>query len=97
MKNTVMVGGLLGIVFSLAAMLFAVVDDSYTFGNFGLLAMLGSIIGVVGSFYLLKNNSMAITSIVFGCVLGVYGLSYLYIIPLVLMLFPCIYIGFKHS
>ncbi|WP_217588664.1 hypothetical protein [Lentibacillus saliphilus] len=96
MKITAMLGGLLGVFFSLVAMLFAVVDDSYTFGNFGLLGILGGIIAIIASFQLAKNRIAPFLLLV-AILLGVYGLSYLYILAALLMAIPLVYYTFKYQ
>ncbi|WP_010651713.1 hypothetical protein [Oceanobacillus massiliensis] len=88
MRITIMIGGLFGILISLTAMLFAVVDDSYTLGNFGLLGVLGGIMGIVGSFNLKKRKNLAGALVLIGSILGLYGLWRFYLIPTILMLIP---------
>lgn len=89
MKTTAMLGGLIGVFLSLIAMLFALVDDSYTFGNFGLLGLLGGIIGIMASFQLSKNRTAPFL-LLLAILVGFYGLSYLYTLPAILMVIPMV-------
>ncbi|MDQ0160643.1 hypothetical protein [Alkalibacillus salilacus] len=73
MKNIIRIGGLSEVLISITAILLAIVDDSYTFGNFGILAILGSILGIVGSFKTQNNGNGNGFLIVSGIALGVYG------------------------
>ncbi|WP_010095564.1 hypothetical protein [Ornithinibacillus scapharcae] len=90
MKTVAMIGGLTGVFFSLFAMLFALVDDSYTLGNFGLLGVLGGIIGIIASFQLYKNKFSPFLLLI-AILLGFYGIFYLFLIPAILMAIPMIY------
>ncbi|SNZ10146.1 hypothetical protein SAMN05421503_1559 [Terribacillus aidingensis] len=81
MKYVALTGGILGFLISLAAQLFAVIDDSYTFGNIGFLGMLSGIIAVVCSFFLNKEPLWSGWLLILTSVSGVYALSGLYLIP----------------
>ncbi|SFL72583.1 hypothetical protein SAMN04487943_103298 [Gracilibacillus orientalis] len=92
MKVIIRIGGLLGILISLTAMLFAFVDDSYTLGNFGILAIIGSVMGIIGSFKIENKGNIDGFLIIIGIILGVYGLWVFYIIPAALMLVPYLWV-----
>ncbi|WP_433747556.1 hypothetical protein [Falsibacillus pallidus] len=81
MKVLGMVGGLLGIVLSLFCMLFAIVDDSYTFGNIGLLGVLAGIIAVIVSF---RNRRSSGIWLLVTAGMGIIGLAIFYTLPAVL-------------
>ncbi|MFD2680928.1 hypothetical protein [Bacillus seohaeanensis] len=92
MKGLAMTGGILGILISLTAQLFAVIDDSYTFGNIGFLGIICGIIGVIGAFQIGKNKTLATTLLVVSSFVGFYAIAAFYIIPAILMLIPALLI-----
>lgn len=91
MKTTAMIGGLLGIIISLTAQFFAIIDDSYTFGNIGVLGVLSGAIGIIGAFQLNRNNKLAAVILISSIILGVISISFLYILPAILVLNPTVY------
>ena len=46
MKHVALIGGIVGLLFSIIAQLFAVIDDSYTFGNIGFLGVFSGIVAL---------------------------------------------------
>ncbi|KGX84363.1 hypothetical protein [Pontibacillus litoralis] len=95
MRTTIIIGGLLGILISLTVMLSAIVDDSYTLGNFGILAIVGSVLAITGSFRLYNKGKLSGYFIITGCLLGIYGLWYFYTIPALLITIPYLFILLK--
>lgn len=81
---------ILGLIITLIAQLFAIIDDSYTFGNIWFLGVLSSIVGLIGSLLIYKNKSMGILILSISIVLGIISISYLYLIPAILQLI-CIF------
>lgn len=88
MKKSAMLGGALGILISVIAQLFAVVDDSYTIGNIGFLGMLSGVIGVIAGYQINKKNDVALIGLGIAIILGTIALSFLYLIPTILMIIP---------
>ncbi|PAD34245.1 hypothetical protein [Terribacillus saccharophilus] len=97
MRKTAITGGVLGLIISLLAQLFAVVDDSYTFGNFGLLGIISGIVAIVGASLIKRRPVLASILLIITTVTGIYGLSVFYIIPGILTLITGIYLLFKRS
>lgn len=93
MKTMAIIGGIVGSLISLLAMLFAIVDDSYTFGNIGLLGIVSGIIGIYGGLTLFKNNMTGSMLLLLSTVLGIVSISFLYAIPAILMLTPVLYVN----
>ncbi|APC48844.1 hypothetical protein [Virgibacillus halodenitrificans] len=91
MKTIAMLGGLLGIIISLTAQLFAIIDDSYTFGNIGFLGVLSGIIGIIGAFQVNRNNKLAAIILISSAILGFISISYLYILPATLVLISSVF------
>ena len=91
MKNVALIGGILGLLISVIAQLFAVIDDSYTFGNIGFLGMLSGIVAIVCSFNVNKRPIVSGWLLILTSVTGVYALSFLYSIPGLLTLLAGIY------
>ncbi|HFR4168331.1 hypothetical protein [Bacillus cereus] len=81
---------ILGLIITLIAQLFAIIDDSYTFGNIWFLGVLSSVVGLIGSLLIYKNKNMGILILSISIVLGVISISYLYLIPAILQLI-CIF------
>jgi hypothetical protein len=81
MKYLALTGGILGLLISLAAQLFAVIDDSYTFGNIGFLGVLSGIIALVCSFFLNKASLLSSWLLILTSLTGIIALSGLYLIP----------------
>ncbi|MEC5423808.1 hypothetical protein QGM71_09925 [Virgibacillus sp. C22-A2] len=84
-------GGVLGVVLSLLAQLFALIDDSYTFGNIGFLGIFSGVLGIIAGFQINKNTSFALIGLGIAILLGTIALSFLYFIPTVLMAIPFVY------
>ncbi|WP_079710254.1 hypothetical protein [Paraliobacillus ryukyuensis] len=97
MRKTAITGGVLGVIISLLVQLFAVVDDSYTFGNFGLLGIISGIVAIVGASLIKSRPMLAGILLIITTITGVYGLSVFYIIPGILTLITGIYLLFKRS
>jgi hypothetical protein len=97
MRKTAITGGVLGLIISLLAQLFAVVDDSYTFGNFGLLGIISGIVAIVGASLIKSRPVLASILLIITTITGVYGLSVFYIIPGILTLITGIYLLLKRS
>lgn len=81
MRIVALIGGILGLLISIVAQLFAVIDDSYTFGNIGFLGMLSGIVAIVCSLNVNKRPSLAGWLLILTTATGVYALSGLYLIP----------------
>lgn len=81
---------ILGLIITLIAQLFAIIDDSYAFGNIWFLGVLSSVVGLIGSLLIYKNKNMGILILSISIVLGVISISYLYLIPAILQLI-CIF------
>ncbi|PAD36663.1 hypothetical protein [Terribacillus saccharophilus] len=81
MKNVALIGGIIGLLFSIIAQLFAVIDDSYTFGNIGFLGMISGITAIVCSLILNKRPLLAGWLLILATATGVYALAGLYLIP----------------
>lgn len=81
---------ILGLIITLIAQLFAIIDDSYTFGNIWFLGVLSSVVGLIGSLLIYKNKNIGILILSISIVLGVISISYLYLIPAILQLI-CIF------
>lgn len=92
LRKTAMLGGVLGVVISLAAQLFAVIDDAYTIGNIGFLGTLGGVVGIVGGYQIDKKTDFALIGLGLAIVFGTIALSFLYLIPTILMIIPFVYI-----
>ncbi|MBY7142951.1 hypothetical protein KFZ56_07740 [Virgibacillus sp. NKC19-3] len=92
MRKLAILGGVLGVVISLATQLFAVIDDSYTIGNSGLLGALAGVIGIVCGYQMDKKTDFALIGLGIAIILGTVALSFLYLIPTVLMMIPFVYI-----
>ncbi|UJL47479.1 hypothetical protein KFZ58_06275 [Virgibacillus sp. NKC19-16] len=92
LKKTAILGGVLGIVISLAAQLFAVMDNAYTIGNIGLLGALAGVIGIVSGYQIDKRTDFSLIGLGLAIILGTIALSFLYLIPTVLMIIPFVYI-----
>jgi hypothetical protein len=91
MKYIALIGGILGLLVSLVAQLFAVIDDSYTFGNIGFLGMLSGIIAIISSFFVTKKPIMSGSLLILTSISGVYALSFLYLIPSTMTLLAGVY------
>ncbi|WP_077309410.1 hypothetical protein [Terribacillus halophilus] len=81
MKNVALIGGIIGLLFSIIAQLLAVTDDSYTFGNIWFLGVFSGIIAIVCSLYIYKNPLLAGWLLILTTATGVYALAGLYLIP----------------
>lgn len=81
MKNVALIGGIIGLLFSIIAQLFAVIDDSYTFGNIGFLGVFSGVVAIVCFFYVNKNPLLAGWLLILTTATGVYALAGLYLIP----------------
>ena len=95
MRLTAMIAGLLGILVSLTAQLFAVIDDSYTFGSIGFLGIFSGVLGVIASFQVSKNNKKATILLVISLLCGIVAISYLYALPALLQIICIIYTARK--
>ncbi|WP_077305742.1 hypothetical protein [Terribacillus halophilus] len=63
------------------AQLFAVVDDSYGFGNDGMVGMVSGIGAIIGASLMKKRPLIASLLLIVTAITGFYGLSVFYIIP----------------
>ncbi|WP_102027729.1 hypothetical protein [Salirhabdus sp. Marseille-P4669] len=81
MKTLAIVGGVVGIVISLFCQLFAIIDDSYTFGNIGFLGVISGIIAIIGANLMKRNKKYASFLLFLSCVTGIIAISYFYILP----------------
>ncbi|MFP7495389.1 hypothetical protein SFC66_16600 [Terribacillus saccharophilus] len=86
MKTVATVGGVFGIIASLLAMLFTLIDDSYTVGNFGLLGIAAGILGIVGAVLLNKKPKLAGALLIVAAAVGIYGVLLYFLVPGALML-----------
>lgn len=84
MGNTALIGGILGFLISLLAQLFAVIDDSYTFGNIGILGMLSGMIGVIGAHGVKKEKAWYPYLLIGASIAGFISISFLYAVPALL-------------
>ncbi|QXE03241.1 hypothetical protein [Terribacillus sp. DMT04] len=91
MKYLALIGGMLGLLVSLAAQLFAVIDDSYTFGNIGFLGMLSGITAAISSFYVTKKPMISGTLLILTSITGIYALAFLSLIPSTMILLAGMY------
>jgi hypothetical protein len=97
MKKTATTGGVIGIIFSLLAQLFAVTDDSYTFGNFSLLGMASGIVAIIAASIMKKRPVLASILLIVTSITGFYGLSVLYVIPGILTVGSGVYLLLKRK
>lgn len=97
MKKTATTGGVIGSIFSLLAQLFAVTDDSYTFGNFGLLGMASGIVAIIAASIMKKRPVLASILLIVTSITGFYGLSVLYVIPGILTVGSGVYLLLKRK
>jgi|SRR5690625_3401149 len=95
MVHVIRIGGLLGIIISLFLQLFAVIDDSYSFGNFGILGILCGVLGTYSSFIIERKSSLALGFLFISVVGGFYAISFFYMIPAILMVIPSLIINSK--
>lgn len=88
MRGLAITGGLLGIIFPLFAQLFAVIDDSYVFGNIGFLGVISGIVALIGAYRINKNNMLASVLLILSAVVGYYAVANIYLVPGLLSLIP---------
>ncbi|KML00582.1 hypothetical protein [Rossellomorea marisflavi] len=81
MRGLAITGGLLGIIFPLFAQLFAVIDDSYVFGNIGFLGVISGIVALIGAYRINKNNKLASVLLILSAVVGYYAVANIYLVP----------------
>jgi hypothetical protein len=81
MKGLAITGGILGVIFPLFAQLFAVIDDSYTFGNIGFLGIISGVLALIGAFQINKNGKRAGIMLIISSLLGYYSVANIYLIP----------------
>ncbi|MFP7477477.1 hypothetical protein [Terribacillus saccharophilus] len=91
MKHVALIGGIIGLLFSIIAQLFAVIDDSYTFGNIGFLGMISGIVAIVCSIIANKRPMLAGWLLILTSATGFYALAGLYLIPGTMTLLAGIY------
>ncbi|MEC3664984.1 hypothetical protein [Bacillus subtilis] len=80
MKKLTIFSGVLGVLFSVLAQLFAVIDDSYTVGNIWFVGVLAGILTMLASTQINKKPTNVILLII-SSVLGLLGTGIVYIIP----------------
>ncbi|WP_102707063.1 hypothetical protein [Terribacillus saccharophilus] len=91
MKHVALIGGIVGLLFSIIAQLFAVIDDSYTFGNIWFLGVFSGIVAIVCSFLVSKRSLLAGWLLILTSATGFYALAGLYLIPGAMTLLAGIY------
>ena len=97
MKALALTGGILGFLISLLAQLFAVVDDSYGFGNDGMVGMISGIVAIIAASLMKKRPVLASILLIITTITGFYGLSVLYVIPGILTLSSGVYLLLKRK
>ncbi|SET14690.1 hypothetical protein SAMN05216389_10642 [Oceanobacillus limi] len=90
MRTLATLSGVLGIVISLFCQLFAIIDDSYTFGNIGFLGVISGVIAIVGANLMKRNKKYAASLLLVSCVTGIIAISYFYILPSLFTVFPLV-------
>ena len=97
MKNLATIGGVLGILISITAQLFAVIDDSYTFGNIWFLGVFAGMLSIIGAAMLNKNKKMGSILLIVSSIIGYYGIGFLYLLPGLITLFIGMYMQFRRE
>ena len=87
--------GVIGILIVIVAQVFAIIDDSYSFGNIWFLGIFGSIVGMAGALFINKFKKSALYLIILSILLGIISISYLYLVPCIIQLICIIYISNK--
>ncbi|MFS0562461.1 hypothetical protein AB1K91_17115 [Terribacillus sp. 179-K 1B1 HS] len=86
MKTVATVGSIFGIIASLLAMFFTLIDDSYTVGNFGLLGIAAGILGIIAAILIERKPVLAGILLIVAAAVGIYGVLLYFLVPGVLML-----------
>ena len=86
MKTVATVGSIFGIIASLLAMYFTIIDDSYTVGNFGLLGIAAGILGIIAAILIERKPVLAGILLIVAAAVGIYGVLLYFLVPGVLML-----------
>jgi|GEM_PF-952681 len=95
MKHTAILAGIIGIVVSLVAQLYAINDDNYHFGNIWFIGVLSGIIGIIGANLININNKKAIILVTLSLFFGFMGIGSLYLISAGLQLITIAYLLIK--
>ncbi|MFB1100767.1 hypothetical protein [Terribacillus sp. JSM ZJ617] len=86
MKTVATVGGIFGIIASLLAMFFTLIENTYTVGNFGLLGIAAGILGIIAAVLLNKKPVLAGVLLIVAAAVGIYGVLLYFFVPAALML-----------
>ncbi|SDD57498.1 hypothetical protein SAMN05421663_11420 [Terribacillus halophilus] len=86
MKTVATVGSIFGIIASLLAMFFTLIDDSYTVGNFGLLGIAAGILGIIAAILIERKPMLAGFLLIVAAAVGIYGVLLYFLVPGALML-----------
>lgn len=86
MKTVATVGGIFGIIASLLAMFFTLIENTYTVGNFGLLGIAAGILGIIAAVLLNKKPVLAGVLLILAAAVGIYGVLLYFFVPAALML-----------
>ncbi|PAF16522.1 hypothetical protein CHH69_11470 [Terribacillus saccharophilus] len=86
MKTIAIVGGIFGIIASLLAMFFTLIENTYTVGNFGLLGIAAGILGIIAAFLLDRKSVLAGVLLIVAAAVGIYAVLLYFLLPGVLML-----------
>lgn len=95
MKIVTLIAGLLTIIISLAAQLFAFIDDSYSIGNIWFLGLASGVLTLIGASKIKKSKKTALILLLISFVLGFISILYLFIVPAILILITIIYLCSK--
>ncbi|PFG05291.1 hypothetical protein [Bacillus sp. es.034] len=95
MKGLAITGGLLGIILPLFAQLFAMIDDSYTFGNIGFLGVISGIVALIGAFQINKKSKLAVSLLIISSLVGYYSVAIFYLVPAIITIIAGVLLLFK--